>query len=90
MHGYNHIYDQETNKNDFFKYGGKSEFFGHSLENQLSKIKKGLEIFKKKIKIRSFFSPNHTYDHNRAFKASIIVGDKSNCRWLWFETLFRK
>ena len=40
MHGYNHIYDQETNKNDFFKYGGKSEFFGHSLENQLSKIKR--------------------------------------------------
>lgn len=74
MHGYNHIYDQETNKNDFFKYGGKSEFFGHSLENQLSKIKKGLEIFnKKKIKIRSFFSPNHTYDHN-TFKALKLSG----------------
>ena len=28
MHGYNHIYDQETNKKDFFGYGGKSEFLG--------------------------------------------------------------
>ena len=32
MHGYNHIYDQETNKKDFFGYGGKSEFYGHSLD----------------------------------------------------------
>ena len=27
MHGYNHYYDKETNKKDFFNYGGKSEFF---------------------------------------------------------------
>ena len=56
MHGYSHIYDKETNKKDFFEYGGKSEFFGHSLENQSEKIKKGLEIFKNRnIKVRSFF-----------------------------------
>ena len=35
MHGYNHIYDKETNKQDFFKYGGRSEFFGHTLDKQL-------------------------------------------------------
>lgn len=65
MHGYSHIYDKETNNKDFFQYGGRSEFFGHSLENQITKIKKGLEIFKNNnIKIRSFFSPNHTYDTN--------------------------
>ena len=76
MHGYSHIYDKETNKKDFFKYGGKSEFFGHSLENQLEKIKKGLEIFKNRnIKVRSFFSPNHTYDHN-TFKALKMFGIK--------------
>ena len=26
MHGYNHLYDKETNKKDFFNYGGKSNF----------------------------------------------------------------
>jgi len=69
MHGYNHLYDKETNKKDFFNYGGKSEFFGHSYEDQLSKIKKGLEIFEKNnIQIDTFFAPNHTYDRN-TFKA---------------------
>ena len=74
MHGYNHIYDNDTNKRDFFEYGGKSEFYGHSLENQSNKIKKGLEIFKKNdIKIRTFFSPNHTYDFN-TFEALKLSG----------------
>ena len=75
MHGYNHIYDKDTEKKDFFKYGGKSEFFGHTLINQSNKIKKGLKIFKKNnIKIRTFFSPNHTYDLNtfEALKSSGI------------------
>ena len=69
MHGYKHLYDKETNKKDFFNYGGRSEFFGHSYEDQLSKIKKGLEIFEKNnIQIDTFFAPNHTYDNN-TFKA---------------------
>ena len=69
MHGYNHLYDKETNKKDFFNYGGRSEFFGHSYEDQLYKIKKGLEIFEKNnIQIDTFFAPNHTYDNN-TFKA---------------------
>lgn len=69
MHGFNHVYDTETYKKDFFGYGGKSEFYGHNIENQKSKIKKGLEIFNnEQINIRSFFAPNHTYDLN-TFKA---------------------
>ena len=75
MHGYNHIYDKDTEKKDFFKYGGKSEFFGHTLINQSNKIKKGLEIFEKNnIKKKTFFSPNHTYDLNtfEALKSSGI------------------
>ena len=65
MHGYTHVYDKETNKKDYFSYGGGSEFFGHSYEEQYSRINKSLKIFKKeKIEIRSFFAPNHTYDHN--------------------------
>ena len=74
MHGYNHIYDNDTKKKDFFEYGGKSEFYGHSLNSQLKKIKKGLDIFKKNdIKIRTFFSPNHTYDFN-TFEALKLSG----------------
>ena len=69
MHGCNHLYDNETNKKDYFNYGGRSEFYGHSYETQLNKIRKGLEVFKKNdIKIETFFAPNHTYDQN-TFKA---------------------
>ena len=69
MHSYNHSYDIETNKKDYFNHGGRSEFFGHTYEEQLKKIKQGLEIFEKnQIKIDTFFAPNHTYDNN-TFKA---------------------
>ena len=65
MHGYDHLYLRDTNKKDYFNYGGKSEFYGESLAIQSQKIRSGLEIFNKnKIKIRTFFAPNHTYDHN--------------------------
>jgi predicted deacetylase len=69
MHGYNHLYDSDTHKKDYFEYGGRSEFFGHSQKNQILKIKKGLKIFKNNnIEIKTFFAPNHTYDLN-TFKA---------------------
>ena len=65
MHGFTHVYDKDTYKNDYFNYGGKSEFFGHTYEEQFSRINKSLKIFEKEnIKIRSFFAPNHTYDLN--------------------------
>ena len=65
MHGYTHVYDKNTNKKDYFKYGGDSEFCGHSLTTQMSRIENGLKKFRdEKIKIRSFFAPNHTYDKN--------------------------
>ena len=65
MHGYKHVYDKETYKNDFFSYGGKSEFYGHTLEEQSYRIENGLNILKKNgVTIRSFFAPNHTYDKN--------------------------
>ena len=65
MHGNSHVYDSETNKKDYFNYGGKSEFFGHSLEELMKRIKLGLEKFNSEnIKIRTFFAPNHTYDKN--------------------------
>ena len=74
MHGFDHVYNTDTKKNDFFGYGGKSEFYGHPFEYQKKKIEEGLKIFsKEKINIRSFFAPNHTYDLN-TFKALKING----------------
>ena len=65
MHGSTHVYDKDTKRKDYFRYGGRSEFYGHPLEIQTLKIKEGLEKFnKEKIKIRSFYAPNHTYDRN--------------------------
>ena len=76
MHGYTHIYDTNTYKKDYFNYGGKSEFFGHSIDNQISKIKSGLKIFSENdIKVRVFFAPNHTYDQN-TFEALKVSGIK--------------
>ena len=65
MHGYTHVYDKNSENEDYFSYGGGSEFCGHSLETQMSRINNGLKKFSdEKIKIRSFFAPNHTYDKN--------------------------
>jgi len=65
MHGSTHVYDKTCKNEDYFGYGGWSEFYGHSFETQMSKIKSGLKKFDdEKIKIRSFFAPNHTYDKN--------------------------
>ena len=65
MHGSTHVYDKISKNGDYFGYGGKSEFCGHPLEIQMSRIKDGLKKFDdEKIKIRSFYAPNHTYDEN--------------------------
>jgi len=65
MHGSTHVYDKKTKNDDYFGYGGDSEFCGHSLEIQTLKIKEGIKKFNdEKIEIRSFFAPNHTYDKN--------------------------
>ncbi len=76
MHGYNHKYSFDTKKKDYFNYGGKSEFFGYSLSDQISKMNSALQVFKKnKVNIRCFFAPNHTYDLN-TFEALKKVGIK--------------
>ena len=65
MHGFTHVYDKISKKEDYFNYGGGSEFCGHSLEVQFSRIKNGLNKFNdENIKIKSFFAPNHTFDKN--------------------------
>jgi predicted deacetylase len=66
MHGTHHLYDKFIKTRiDYLNHGGNSEFCGHSLEVQNSKIKKGIEKFRdEKIIIRCFFAPNHTFDMN--------------------------
>ena len=75
MHGLSHLYEIKTNKKDYFNYGGDSEFYGLDFDIQKNKIKLGIEKFEnEKIKVRSFFAPNHTYDLNtlRALRESGI------------------
>ena len=65
MHGNNHLYEKSCSKNDYLGHGGATEFCNHSFNNQIEKIKAGLNKFKKeRISIRTFFAPNHTFDKN--------------------------
>ena len=65
MHGLTHVYDKDSKKKDYFRYGGGSEFCGHSLDEQIKRMKNGLKKFSEEnIEIKSFFAPNHTYDIN--------------------------
>ena len=94
MHGYTHLYEKQTKKNDIFNYGGSSEFFGLDYQNQLNKIRLGLKKFKEKnISIRSFFAPNHTYDLNtlRALKEcniKIVIDGYGLFPYYKFDLLF--
>ena len=65
MHGNNHVYDKFCSKSDYLGLGGNSEFCSHTYENQLEKIKCGLDKFNNEnINIKTFFAPNHTFDDN--------------------------
>ena len=76
MHGYDHVYTTNSDKQDFFNYGGGSEFFNKDKKTQTIKLKKSLDIFNKQnIHVRSFFAPNHNYDQN-TFEALKEVGIK--------------
>ena len=70
MHGYNHLYDKETNKKDFFNYGGRSEFFGHSYEDQLSKIQIN--------NIKNIFRKIDESDINGFIKAFLLQSENKN------------
>ncbi len=94
MHGFNHVYTQKSDKRDIFNYGGNSEFYGLEYEEQLKKIETGLEKFKSsKIKVRSFFAPNHIYDNNtlKALKESgvnIIIDGYGLFPYFKYDLLF--
>lgn len=64
LHGYNHVYINHNAKginpvNDY------SEFAGVALNEQIEKIRKGLEIFKKQgLTTNIFVAPAHSFDLN--------------------------
>lgn len=74
MHGYQHVYD--SNIRGKVNLGFKSEFAGHSLEEQIEKIRKGKEILKGHgIETDIFFAPAHSYDDN-TLRALAVNGFK--------------
>lgn len=63
MHGLYHVFD--TNCRGMVNEGFKSEFAGHTYEEQYRKIKKGKEILEEHgITTDIFFAPAHSYDKN--------------------------
>lgn len=77
MHGYEHLYINQNKKNDYMGYGGNTEFVNLSFDDQLEKLKLGLEIFKNQnLDIKVFFAPNHTFDYN-TIEACRSLGFKS-------------
>ena len=55
IHGYSHIYSNNTEKKDFFNYGGKSEFYGKKFIRSKILIQNALKKFKSEnVKTRSF------------------------------------
>ena len=64
IHGYQHIYSSNC-KGDYLGLGGNTEFAGYSYEEQFRRLTLGLDIFReRKIKVKTFFAPNHTFDKN--------------------------
>lgn len=63
LHGYEHVYS--TNCGGMNPVHNKSEFAGHSLEEQRRKIREGLTVLSGHgLKPDVFFAPSHTFDEN--------------------------
>lgn len=63
MHGYQHVFT--TKKRGIITRRAVSEFSGHSLEEQIEKIKRGYDILLSHgIQTDVFFAPAHSYDEN--------------------------
>lgn len=63
MHGYTHVYDSQ--KRGIVNIGFRSEFAGHTYQEQYEKIRNGKETLKTHgIETDIFFAPSHSYDLN--------------------------
>ncbi|MBQ8830075.1 MAG: DUF2334 domain-containing protein [Oscillospiraceae bacterium] len=70
LHGYEHVYS--TAEGGINPVHNKSEFAGHTLEEQRRKIREGLSVLQVKgLTPDVFFAPSHTFDKNtlRALEA---------------------
>ena len=62
MHGYTHVY--ETNDSGILGINKRSEFSGLSKQQQNSKIKSAMDIFKRyDVNIDMFMAPSHSFDN---------------------------
>lgn len=63
LHGYDHVYT--TQEAGLVPFNNDSEFAGLSLEEQRTKIMKGLEVFKYNgIRTKIWVAPSHSFDKN--------------------------
>ena len=63
LHGYEHVYS--TNNGGINPVHNKSEFAGHTLNEQRRKIHEGLVILREQgLQPDIFFAPSHTFDEN--------------------------
>lgn len=65
MHGYDHCYTSKKGMKGLNPMWSRSEFAGMTLEEQKEKIRRGVDLLKKKnVEPRVFFAPSHTFDEN--------------------------
>ena len=70
MHGYQHVFDSPCKGKVNNRLG--SEFAGHTLDEQVRKIKEGKAVLEANgIKTDVFFAPAHSYDNNTYMALSI-------------------
>lgn len=63
VHGYRHRYDSRSS--GILGVSKRSEFAGHSYEEQLDRLNKGKQIFEReRIRVETFVAPSHSYDRN--------------------------
>jgi predicted deacetylase len=63
MHGYQHVYDSFGE--DLLGMRTRSEFAGHDLHTQHTRLKHAKAIFdRERVKVDVFFAPSHTFDEN--------------------------
>ena len=65
LHGYNHSYTSMLGKSGLNPMWARSEFAGIPIDEQRSKIRKGLMIMREHgVFPKYFFAPSHTFDEN--------------------------
>lgn len=73
QHGYRHVYD--TDDPGLIPINRRSEFAGHSFEEQCRRIRRGWEILQEKgLQTRIWVAPAHTFDNNTLKALKEVTG----------------